>query len=74
MMEDKEKDKDKDEKDKEKEKDEKAKKEDLDAKIEAAAAQKNDDQPALAPPMVRSSVCYCCLIDPSLRRKKYIHP
>jgi len=47
----KEKEEDKDEKEKEKEKDEKAKKEDLDAKIEAAAAQKNDDQPALAPPM-----------------------
>ena len=52
----KEKEEDKDEKEKEKEKDEKAKKEDLNAKIEAAAAQKNDDQPALAPPMVRSSV------------------
>ena len=31
----------------------KAEKKDLDAKIEEAAAQKNDDQPALAPPMVR---------------------
>ena len=40
----------------EKDEDAKAEKDDLDAKIEAAAAQKNDDQPALAPPMVRSSV------------------
>ena len=39
-----------------KDEDAKAEKDDLDAKIEAAAAQKNDDQPALAPPMVRSSV------------------
>ena len=51
-----EKEKEKEEDKDEKEKDEKVKKEDLDAKIEAAAAQKNDDQPALAPPMVRSSV------------------
>ena len=45
------------EKEKEAEKDdEKVEKKDLDAKIEAAAAQKkNDDQPALAPPMVRPS-------------------
>ena len=43
-----------------KEKDEtpKSKKENLDAKIEAAAAEKkNDDQPALAPPMVRKTKC-----------------
>ena len=46
-----------DEKEKKEEEDEKAEKEDLEAKIEAAAAQKkNDDQPALAPPMVRSTV------------------
>ena len=46
------------EKEKEAEKDEAAKveKKDLDAKIEVAAAQKNDDQPALAPPMVRTSL------------------
>ena len=65
----KEKEEDKDEKEKEKEKDEKAKKEDLNAKIEAAAAQKNDDQPALAPPMVRSSVwlkdCSCSFKAPN---------
>ena len=44
------------EKEKEAEKEDeavKAEKKDLEAKIEEAAAQKNDDQPALAPPMVR---------------------